>query len=71
MEATDPANVTSQEPNIITRCDEGAMERASDAANGSGTDFKVVADNGDAGGLCGVNGGLEKYEGRRKQDRLE
>jgi hypothetical protein len=29
---------------------------------GMGTDFKEVADNGDAGGLLGVNGGL--LEGR-------
>jgi hypothetical protein len=36
------------------------------------TDFEVVADNGDAGGLLGVNGGLvQKEEGgaRRKRQR--
>ena len=35
-----------------------------------GTDFKVVADNGDAGRLLGVNGGLVEGRGVRRRSSL-
>ena len=40
------------------------MRRCRGEEGAKRTDFKVVADNGDAGGLLGVNGGLvQKEEG--------